>query len=208
MSQFLTLKPPFIPYTRKKAHPSNGNSSKDTLIAALFPMKNMNRPQQAQEQAESNALTDYFGSLFDQSFTQFIEKYIEEPYRNTAGTLTRVLQTNCRLPEQLKSLASIYLMLENDLMHSFCEVLFLQMDNSESWFDKRLLNSTFAEACEASGYDEVVYIELQVGRNGHDSVRPATRASFLELVNFKVQVGINSSLIFVVAVKIFTRFNV
>lgn len=125
------------------------------------------------------------GTLFHQNFIEFTEKYIQDPYHNTANTLNNVLHKNCRLSEQLKSLASIYLMLENDLMHSFCYALFKQMDNHEPWFDKRILNSTFLEACRLSGYDEIVYIQIV---QPDETNSPKTLASYLDLIEFKVEV--------------------
>ncbi|KAI8056450.1 Spc98 family-domain-containing protein [Thamnidium elegans] len=177
MSNFLTMKSPFIIYN--KIDPVNHNISSFNSI--LFPTD--------QCQSESveiyQPIIDDVGSLFDQNFKQFIEKYIQEPYRNTADTLNNVLHKDSRLPEQLKSLASIYLMLENDLMHSFCQVLFKQMDDNEPWFDKRMLNSTFSEACKLSGYDEIVYIQL--GQR-EESNRQRTSASYLDLIEFKVEI--------------------
>jgi gamma-tubulin complex component 5 len=189
MKSFLVIKPPFITYTKKEAPRRQQMNTGDIFGSTFFPMTNLhNYRQQHQEQEPDALIEDDLGSLFDQNFKQFIEKYIQEPYRNTADTLTNVLHKNCRLPEQLKSLASIYLMLENDLMHSLCEVLFTQMDNNENWFDKRILNSTFAEACETSGYDEIIYMELKERNNQEFNNKPVTAASYLELIDFKVQV--------------------
>lgn len=178
MNDFLAIKPPFITYKRLSRQARSDETG--SLTAALFPMK-----KSRGQQIEAIVQVDDFGSLFDQNFLQFIDKYTQEPYINTAQTLNKVLHTNCRLPEQLKSLASIYLMLENDLMHSFCEVLFQQIDNNEIWFDKHMLNSTFSEACDMSGYDETVYI--QVGESD-DANHAKTVASYLELISFKVEV--------------------
>lgn len=176
MSNFLTMKPPFITYN--KINPVNRNISSFNSI--LFPTDQC----QSESVEIDQPIIDDVGSLFDQNFKQFIEKYIQEPYHITAGTLNNMLHKNSRLPEQLKSLASIYLMLENDLMHSFCQVLFKQMDDNEPWFDKRMLNGTFSEACKLSGYDEIVYIQL-----GHrESSRRRTSASYLDLIEFKVEV--------------------
>lgn len=183
MNNFLAIKPPFITYNKNSRQTRSGEIG--SLTGALFPMK---KHQKQQIQTDSMQVND-FGSLFDQNFIQFIDKYIQEPYRITADTLNKVLHTNCRLPEQLKSLASIYLMLENDLMHSFCEVLFRQMDDNELWFDKRMLNSTFSEACETSGYDETVYIQVE---NSNLSNNSRVVASYLELISFKVEVKIEN----------------
>lgn len=177
MSNFLTMKPPFITYN--KIDPVNRNINSFNSI--LFPTNQC----QSESVEIDQPIIDDVGSLFDQNFKQFIEKYIQEPYRITADMLNNVLHKNSRLPEQLKSLASIYLMLENDLMHSFCQVLFKQMDGNEPWFDKRMLNGTFSEACKLSGYDEIVYIQL-----GHreESNRLRTSASYLDLIELKVEV--------------------
>ncbi|KAI7889635.1 Spc98 family-domain-containing protein [Mucor mucedo] len=178
MSDFLAVKPPFITYNKASRQASSDDIG--SLTMALFPMKKcQSRPN------EPIVFVDDFDSLFDQDFIQFIDKYTQEPYINTADTLNKVLHNNCRLSEQLKSLASIYLMLENDLMHSFCEVLFKQIDDNELWFDKQILNSTFSEACEISGYDETVYIQVE---QTDDVSPPNTITSFLELISFKVEI--------------------
>lgn len=178
MNDFLAIKPPFITYNKTPRQTRTDDIG--SLTMALFPMKkHHSRP------VEPIVFVDDFGSLFDQNFIQFIDKYTQEPYINTADTLNKVLHANCRLSEQLKSLASIYLMLENDLMHSFCEVLFKQIDDNELWFDKHMLNSTFSEACEISGYDETVYIQVE---KIDDINQSNTVASFLELISFKVEV--------------------
>ncbi|KAG1064489.1 hypothetical protein G6F42_026994 [Rhizopus arrhizus] len=147
--------------------------------------KRLQQPQSQQEQAPVSDM----GSLLDQDVMSCSEAYIEEPYNKAADTLNNVLHQGCGLTQQLESLASIYLMLENDLMHSFCEALYAQMDNKETWCDSRILNRTFAESSKVSGYDETVYIDLEPNQSPVTS-NTTTQASYLETIHFNVKVAI------------------
>lgn len=160
----------------------------DLLTSALFPLAaNSTKRSQQQLQIESkHDIANDIGSLFDQDFMRCSEAYIEEPYNKAADTLNNMLHNSCGLRQQLESLASIYLMLENDLMHSFCEALYIQLDNNETWFDARILNRTFAESSEVSGYNETVYIELET--NESIISKSGTQASYLEMIQFNVEV--------------------
>lgn len=191
MKEFLATKPSFINYSKNLLLQSS-SSNLNPLTSVLFPLKDI---QDLNLFDENNDAADDLGILFDQSFTQFTEKYTEKPYNYTANTLNNVLHKQCKLSEQLSSLSSIYLMLENDLMHSFCEAVFEQMDANEPWFDERMMSSTFSEACETSGYNEIVYIKLKeiVAEDG--VFRSSTAASYLELIDFIVEVCKNTVLL-------------
>lgn len=155
------------------------------LTSALFPfIASSVRQRNQQQQGVEIESPESIGSLLDQDFIRCSEIYIEEAYNKAADTLNHMLHQNCGLEQQLKSLASIYLMLENDLMHSFCEALYIQQDNNENWFDVRTLNRTFAESSQVSGYNETVYIELESNAN----TRPKSQASYLEMIQFHIEV--------------------
>lgn len=160
----------------------------DLLTSALFPLtaSSTKRSQQQLKTEHEQEIAGDIGSLFDQDFIRCLEAYIEEPYNKAADTLNNMLHNNCGLKQQLESLASIYLMLENDLMHSFCEALYTQFDNNETWFDTRILNRTFSESSEVSGYNETVYIELETNENNIS--QSETTASYLEMIQFNVDV--------------------
>jgi hypothetical protein len=187
MKEFLSTKPPFINYNKSVLLQSLSPNITDPLTNALFPLKNIESMRISNNSSDS-INDDDLGTLFDQSFMHFTEKYTEEPYNYTADTLNSVLHNQCKLSEQLNSLSSIYLMLENDLMHSFCEALFEQMDANEPWFDERMMSSTFSEACETSGYNETVYIKLKNAVAEDGVFRSPTAASYLELIDFIVEV--------------------
>jgi hypothetical protein len=185
ISNFLAVKPPFIKFSGKISQPSLPSPPEyDVFTSACIPLATM-----VQKSVEQTATcVNDFGSLFDQNFIRCSEAYIEEPYRKTADRLNNTLHKHCGLSRQLESLAAIYLMLENDLMHSFCESLFLHMDNNEPWFDQRILSQTFTEACETSGYDETVYIRV---RRSREEDVPHSSATYLEYIEFKVEVVTN-----------------
>jgi gamma-tubulin complex component 5 len=184
ISRFLAVKPPFIKFTGKITQPLHSSPpAYDLFTSACIPLAT-----EAKTDVEQTATSTYdFGSLFDQNFFRCSEAYIEEPYKKTADKLNNTLHRDCGLSRQLESLAAIYLMLENDLMHSFCEALFIHIDNNEPWFDQRVLNQTFTEACETSGYNEAVYIQVRQ-RRGDNTSSPTTIAKYLEDIEVKMEV--------------------
>ncbi|KAI7900324.1 Spc98 family-domain-containing protein [Cokeromyces recurvatus] len=156
-----------------------GSQQTTTITSILFPLlTKKDQENQIQSMINNGPL------LFDQHFKYLLDTcYLEDPYINTADTLNNVLHEKCELKQQLKTLASVYLMLENDLMHSFCEALFLQIDNNELWLDPRLLNSTFINVCKANKYDEFAQITVK-----ENNVNHSTLSSYLELIEFKVKI--------------------
>ncbi|KAI9496943.1 Spc98 family-domain-containing protein [Zychaea mexicana] len=66
--------------------------------------------------------------LFDQSLTRCLDKYLTYPYQQATGHLNGALRSHGLLNECLVAIASIYLMLDTNLMHVFCESLFSEMD--------------------------------------------------------------------------------
>lgn len=186
LQDLLSKKQPFISPIDNSFQETTSKGT-DVLAQNLFPMI------EATRNPDSNTLfvdhqdqiSNDTGCLFDQNFIQCVEKYIEQPYTSIAERLNSVLHKHCGLQSQLDSLATVYLMLENDLMHSFCETIFMQMDKNEYWFDQRILNGVFVEACKSSGYDETVYIETKKIKASSEI---NTMASMLELIDFKIQV--------------------
>lgn len=161
----------------------------DIFTQSLLSMVNTSKKPAPQDVSRSISSHDVL--LFDQNFIQCIERYIQKPYMNTANRLNTALHNNCGLSAQLRLLASVYLMLENDMMHSFCEMIFAQIDNKENWFEKRSLNGTFVEACESNGYDESVCIDMESihPRNQPTKGISETMASVLQFISFKISVS-------------------
>lgn len=62
--------------------------------------------------------------LFHQAMTQRLENYVVRPHAQLTGHLKRMLVDHCGLFDHLRSISTLYLMLESDLMHNFCESLF------------------------------------------------------------------------------------
>ncbi|KAK4521658.1 GH18 domain-containing protein [Mucor velutinosus] len=196
MQEHVCVKPAFIkPVKMNTPKTTTSTFDFDLVTSALFPMNASSarryqqpqpqpQPQPQQEQQQANDM----GSLLDQDIINCSEAYVEQPYNKAADTLNNVLHQGCGLTQQLESLASIYLMLENDLMHSFCEALYAQMDNKEAWCDSRTLNRTFAESSKVSGYDETVYIDL-ASNHGPATSKSTTQASYLETIQFNVKIS-------------------
>lgn len=167
----------------KQSEPQIPNDKSDyayTLFPLAKPRKRAVSPiRTASEKSD-------IGFLLDQQFLKTMEMYIQEPYQFIANDLNRVLHQQCELKEQLESLASIYLMLENDLMHSFCEIVFSKIDQNEPWFEQRALGQMFTEACKTSGYYETAFIEtLEV-----DATKITSVASYLDFISFKIEVHV------------------
>ncbi|KAI8342061.1 Spc98 family-domain-containing protein [Chlamydoabsidia padenii] len=126
------------------ARPSNpflqyGIPHLDQQRDIMFPMK----PRQDGHQLDQQALLKY-------EFEDCLQLYIDEPYKVSAKMLLVALQQHECIPIHLQTLSNIYLMLDNDLMHTFCERVFIQMDNKERWYDHSFINHAFAEACQIS----------------------------------------------------------
>lgn len=66
-------------------------------------------------------------SLFDYEFEDCLRLYIDDLHNVSAKTLLHTLRQDACIPNHLQSLANIYLMLDNDLMHTFCETIFIQV---------------------------------------------------------------------------------
>lgn len=185
MQQHVCVKPAFVKPAKVSTPQTHSTTAEFGLVAsAFFPMNAGSARQHQQPQPQQEQQASDMGSLLNQDITDCTEVYIEQPYDKAADTLNNVLHQGCGLTQQLESLASIYLMLENDLMHSFCEALYAQMDNKQTWCDPRILNRTFAESSKVSGYDETVYIDLA----SNQSPAATTQASYLETIQFNVKV--------------------
>ncbi|GAN05393.1 hypothetical protein MAM1_0090d04863 [Mucor ambiguus] len=194
MQEHVCVKPAFIkPVKMSIPQTSTSTVEVDLVTSALFPInassarRLRHQQPQTQWQQDQQQMSD-MGFLLDQDIMDCAVAYIEQPYNKAADTLNSVLHQGCGLTQQLESLASIYLMLENDLMHSFCEALYAQMDNKETWCDSRILNRTFAESSKVSGYDETVYIDLASNRSPATN-KSTTQASYLEMIQFNVKIA-------------------
>ncbi|KAI8638556.1 Spc98 family-domain-containing protein [Parasitella parasitica] len=187
LSDYICVKPSFIKPATMHEQQALPVAEYDLLISSLFPLNASSTARNQKQHDKEQDCTDDHGSLFDQDMIRCSEAYIEEPYNTAANTLNTALHQSCGLKQQLESLASIYLMLENDLMHSFCEALYTQLDNNETWFDSRVLSRTFAESSEVSGYEETVYIELESIDSTIHKLK--NQASYLEMIQFNVEIS-------------------
>lgn len=98
-------------------------SQQSPFLQAGFPLLNNNQ-HIIQTSSSTNTTTTTTPYLFDQAILQSLDDYIAEPYLHATQKLRVVLYESCSLISHLRRIASIYLMLEDELMHVFCETLF------------------------------------------------------------------------------------
>ncbi|ORZ01788.1 Spc98 family-domain-containing protein [Syncephalastrum racemosum] len=95
--------------------------------------------------------------LFHQAMTQRLKDYVAEPYAKLTGHLKQVLVDHCGLYDHLRSMSTLYLMLESDLMHTFCESVFIEasdfciaMARGDTPANDQHVHKLFVDACQAS----------------------------------------------------------
>ncbi|KAF7731681.1 Gamma-tubulin complex component 5 [Apophysomyces ossiformis] len=120
------------------------------------------------------------GILFQQAMIRCTETYIDFPYETSCYEMNQILQNNCGLSQHLLSLASVYLMLEGDCMHSFCEALFAHMDQKMLW-QRGELQKMFVDACSQSLMDD----QIQVRINVPQEIASTSIASGLDYIVFE-----------------------
>ncbi|KAI8979370.1 Spc98 family-domain-containing protein [Mycotypha africana] len=171
------------------------SENRDIFTLSLFPLADTS-PIKTYDTKLSNreeTASDCRGRMIEQELSRCVKMYIESPYMTAANMLNETLHKKGGLQNQMKLFASIYFMLENNLMHSFCQTLFEQMDNNnEVWFDQRILNRTFRETCDLNGYQETAFLELNLGESSDDTLNNRngykSMASKLELITFHVEI--------------------
>lgn len=62
--------------------------------------------------------------FFTHALSESLAAFIDQPYKELTRKLYHVLQNVCSFFSCLRVMTSVYLMLENDLAHVFCELLF------------------------------------------------------------------------------------
>ncbi|CAO3609462.1 unnamed protein product [Cunninghamella blakesleeana] len=155
-------------------------------------------------------IQDYFmNTLFNHDFEECLEQYIKKPYEDSATLLISVLQKNNGLFHHLEILTIIYFMLESNLMHSFCETIFIQMDKKENWYDRIFLNQAFNDSCKlmnSQSYMEsmkTIDIKMKLDKNDLNQPRktsfPAgfkaiTTATYLDqlIIDYEIPWPINN----------------
>lgn len=77
------------------------------------------------DDTESHKDTHRLGfSLYHQEFDERLDNYVRPQYESAGRLLAHVLKGRCDLTYHFRALAGIYLMLEGDLMHRFCQMVF------------------------------------------------------------------------------------
>ncbi|KAI8985160.1 Spc98 family-domain-containing protein [Pilobolus umbonatus] len=184
-AHYLLSTQPFVHF--KRSRPNQGIHSNDIFTNTIFPLL------KSQDDSMTNAINSTNesrepGGYLDQMFNECIEHYIIEHYKMTAMSLNDILHRHCQLLEQLKFISSIYLMLENDLMHSFSEAIFINMDQQLSWFNERNLNMLFTEVCHTIGYNDTVYMKIAKENTNVSRDCSINSSSFLEAIRINVKI--------------------
>lgn len=108
-------------------------SQQTRFLQAGFPLlKNGTQHLTHTSSSTDTTVTPY---LFDQAILQSLDDYIAEPYLHATQKLRVVLYESCSLISHLRRIASIYLMLEDELMHIFCETLFQKVSTKAAFND-------------------------------------------------------------------------
>ncbi|ORZ21692.1 Spc98 family-domain-containing protein [Absidia repens] len=141
-----------------------------------------------------------FLSLFEYELNDCLQLYIDDLYDFSAHTLLSTLQRHASISDHLYSLSNIYLMLDTDLMHSFCETLFIQMDKKDRWYDRSFINQAFVDACQISDsqkYMTLVDIKMQTDKTDLNQSRKTslprgykalTTATYLNQIRIDYQI--------------------
>jgi gamma-tubulin complex component 5 len=168
--------------TRLKISPS------EKLLESHIPSTPRSRLNQASYDVvandSSNPSTDIqMQDLFRHSFAVILEAYVEPQYKHLATLLMISLNKEAHLRRHLQSLASVFLMIEGDVMNRFAESVFIRMDEGKPWYDDRTINALFLEACRDDKHilAENVHIEVNLNRVGVRLSTLATASQILPL---------------------------
>ena len=102
-------------------------TTNDAFLQAGFPLQFVHHHPSKQRESIVDHGIDQVPFLFDQSIIRCLNKYITEPYQQATYHLNRTLRNYGLLENCLLSISSIYLMLDTNLMHVFCEALFTEV---------------------------------------------------------------------------------
>lgn len=147
-------------------------SPSERLLEAHLPSTTRHTPKQKSEEVSNvtlNASSDIqMQDLFRHSFLSLLERYVEPRYKHLASLLMVTLNKQAHLQRHLRCLASLFLMIEGDLMHKFTDLVFVKMDEGKPWYDNRTINALFLEACRDEQLidAENVHIEVNLSRAG------------------------------------------
>ena len=107
--------------------PNKLQTTNDSFLRAGFPLQFAHHHPSKQRESIVDHGIDQVPFLFDQSIIRCLDKYITEPYQQATYHLNRTLRNEGLLENCLLSISSIYLMLDTNLMHVFCEALFTEV---------------------------------------------------------------------------------
>ncbi|KAI9246717.1 Spc98 family-domain-containing protein [Phascolomyces articulosus] len=129
----------------KNSYP--GTTARNIFLQAAFPLQIATTDSQLDDiHSHQNDGVDEVPFLFDQSLVRCLDKYITQPYKQTTHHLNRALRNNGLLENCLLSIASIYMMLDTNLMHVFCESLFIEMDINHGAVTEDAVQKLFMDA--------------------------------------------------------------
>ncbi|CDS08793.1 hypothetical protein LRAMOSA10154 [Lichtheimia ramosa] len=155
-------------------------SQQSPFLQAGFPLLNNNQ-HIIQTSSSTNTTTTTTPYLFDQAILQSLDDYIAEPYLHATQKLRVVLYESCSLMSHFCRIASIYLMLEDELMHIFCEMLFqkasIYPENSST---NTQIDKLFMDAKSAVGglHQDLTLSECSFDHNADGSFLDKIRFSY------------------------------
>ncbi|KAI8092569.1 Spc98 family-domain-containing protein [Halteromyces radiatus] len=138
--------------------------------------------------------------LFEYQLEECLQMYIDSPYQEATKTLLNALQQHETTTFHLGALSTIFLMQNNDLMHTFCEIIFVQMDMKQPWCDHGYINQAFIDACRLTQYkQDMTLVNIKVDLNKDDLNQPRktsllseikvmTTATYLDQLNIDYQI--------------------
>ncbi|KAI9315856.1 Spc98 family-domain-containing protein [Dichotomocladium elegans] len=115
------------PSPERWSEQSMSSTINKTFLQAGFPLFHPPRMEIPDESPRELSITSW---LFDEALRQVLEDYVNEPYIQATQKLRNVLWESCTFGLHLGAISSIFLMLEDELMHVFCESLFHEMDEA------------------------------------------------------------------------------
>ncbi|RUS27517.1 Spc98 family-domain-containing protein [Jimgerdemannia flammicorona] len=185
---------------RQSVRITHAISTAPTLESVMSMAREYGRENGDAESQTDVRVSDAF-SLYHHEVNEHLDNYVRPQYESAGRLLANVLMSRCDLAYHFRALAGIYLMLEGDLMHRFCQMVFHKMDKRQAWYDSQTLNGLFMEACRHTEWErqDNVHIWVKerenlqkrtvaaaVNRNGHRDGRISGKSSSVDLNSVRV----------------------
>ncbi|RUS21658.1 hypothetical protein BC937DRAFT_91930 [Endogone sp. FLAS-F59071] len=131
-----------------------------TLESVMSMARESGRENDTESHKDVHRSGDF--SLYHQEFDERLDNYVRPQYESAGRLLAHILKGRCDLTYHFRALAGIYLMLEGDLMHRFCQMVFRKIDKRQAWYDSQALNGLFMEACRHTEWERQDNVHIWV----------------------------------------------